>query len=229
MIHNFYRKCPFYSYFLAPGISWSQDENRGFTTPEITGLKRSPEMLASDLDGFLSSIASYLPFDYIADKLIAQSTDMKSVWAILYEIYDAEITTTHYLDYATMVKTPEETYRNFHNRLVGFVRQHLPTEQVSSEGVTCPPTGEKLTIGLLDAITVHWLLAIDKRLISIIKTEFATQLKTHRLCQLVKSIAPTIDDLLSRYNSKEIVSSVSQLSLPTTSPSALPLPAIIVW
>ena len=31
-----------------------------------------------------------------------------------------------------------------------------------------------MMIRLLDAIAVHWLNSIDKRLISIIKTEFAT-------------------------------------------------------
>ena len=193
-------------------MSWSNDLNRGFTADEPSGLKRSPEVLAGDIDGFLSTIASYLPFDYIAEKLITQSTDMLSVWTILYELYDAEISTSHYLDYAMMTKFPEETYRNFHNRLVGFVRQHLPTETVTADGISSPATGETLTIGLLDAITVHWLMAIDKRLISIIKTEFAPQLKTHRLCQLVKTIATNIDDLLTRYNFKDSEASISQMS-----------------
>ena len=137
---------------------------------------------------------------------------MQTVWSIIYEVYDAEISTSHYLDYATMTKFPEETYRNFHNRLVGFVRQHLPVETVTADGVSSPPTGESLTIGLLDAITVHWLLVIDKRLINIIKTEFAAQLKTHRLCQLVKTIASNIDELLVRYSSKDSEPLISQLS-----------------
>ena len=124
---NFYRRCQFHGYFLTPGMTWSNDRNRGFITDEPSGLKRTPEVLASDLDGFLSTIASYLPFDYIAEKLITQSTNMLTVWSIIYELYDAEISTSHYLDYATMAKFPEETYRNFHNRLVGLVRQHLPT------------------------------------------------------------------------------------------------------
>ena len=209
---NFYRRCQFHGYFLTPGMTWSNDRNRGFITDEPSGLKRTPEVLASDLDGFLSTIASYLPFDYIAEKLITQSTNMLTVWSIIYELYDAEISTSHYLDYATMAKFPEETYRNFHNRLVGFVRQHLPTETVTADGISSPATGESLTIGLLDAITVHWLMAIDKRLISIIKTEFAAQLKTHRLCQLVKTIATNIDDLLTRYSFKDSDASISRLS-----------------
>ena len=137
---------------------------------------------------------------------------MKSAWAIIYEIYDAEIDTAHYLDYALMKKLPEETYRSFFNRLVGFVRQHLPDRQTQAEGITSPIGGEQLTIGLLDSITVHWLLSIDKRLIHIIKTEFATELKAKRLCQMVKQIAVNIDELLQRYSKSDVINSIATTS-----------------
>ena len=133
---------------------------------------------------------------------------MESVGCIIYEIYDAEINTVHYLDYATMSRKPEETYRNYFNRLVGFVRQHLPKTQIEAEGVKS--NGETITIALLDAIAVHWLLSIDRRLISIIKTEFATDLKSKRLCQMIKVIATNIDDLLLRYgNQRDQVSTIN--------------------
>ena len=119
-----------------------------------------------------------------------------------------------------MSRLPQETYRNFFNRLVGFVRQHLPDKQYSAEGVTSPNTGEKLTIGLLDSIAVHWLLAIDKRLIGIVKTEFAADLKTKRLCQMIKQIAPNVDDLLTRYGHQDSINSVAA----TCTPSAVNLP-----
>ena len=137
VLRNFYRRCPYYSIFLLPATKWDQSPNRGFLQ-EQTGLKRTAETLASDLEGFLDSVASYLPFDYVADKLRTESTDIQSVWSIVYEIYDAELTTTNYLDYATMMKDPDETYRNYYNRLVGFVRQHLPTGAVEADGVISP-------------------------------------------------------------------------------------------
>ena len=209
---NYYRRCQFYNYFLQPGVNWSNETNHGFTEPETTGLKRSPETLAYDLEGFLTCLAGYLPFDYVSTKLVSQATCMRDTWQIIYEIYDADVCRTHYLDYASMEKKPEETYRNFFNRLVGFAQQHLPTERVSAEGVSSPPTGEVMSIGLLDSIAIHWLLAIDKRLINIVKTEFATQLKTYRLCHIIKQIAPNIDNLLSRYNTSDSVASVAKLS-----------------
>ena len=154
---NYYRRCQYNSYFLQPGLTWNSTNNRGFTATEPTGLKRSPAVLAEDLGGFLDCIASYLPHDYVADKLRNESTSLDSVWNILYEIYDAEVDTTHYLDYANMTREPQETYRNFYNRLVGFVRQHLPRTRVEAEGVRSPEGGEKLSISLLDSIYRHSL------------------------------------------------------------------------
>ena len=196
VVKNYFRRCQFYSYFLTPGLQWDNTQNRGFTRSENTGLKRSPEVLAGDLEGFLSSIGTYLPFDYITEKLIAETTGLESVWSIIYEVYDAELVTTNYLDYAFMIREKGETYRNYYNRLVGFTRQHLPKAQISVEGVTSPEGGETLTVALLDSIAIHWLLSIDRRLIGIIKTEFASELKTKRLSEMIKPIATTIDDLV---------------------------------
>ena len=95
---------------------------------------------------------------------------------------------------------------------MGFVQQHLPTTRLSAEGVNSPPNGEVMSIGLLDSIAIHWLITIDKRLINIVKTEFATQLKTHRLCQIIKHIAPNIDELLIRYNNSDSIASIAQMS-----------------
>ena len=150
----------------------------------------------------MSSIGTYLPFDYITKKLNAESTDLESVWSIIYEVYDADIVTTNYLDYAFMSRLNGETYRNYYNRLVGFTRQHLPRTQISVEGVTSPAQGEELTVALLDSIAIHWLLSIDRRLINIVKTEFSTELKTKRLSEMIKPIATNIDDLLARYENK---------------------------
>ena len=66
-----------------------------------------------------------------------------------------------------------------------------------------------MTVGLLDSIAVHWLLTIDKRLINIVKTEFAAELKIKRLSQMIKPIASNIDELLKRYSQQNVVGSVT--------------------
>ena len=114
------------------------------------------------------------------------------------------------------MRQPVTLADSFFNRLVGFVRQHLPRKAHSAEGVSSPNDGEGLTIALLDSITIHWLLSIDSRLVSIIRTEFATELKTKRICEMVKPIAQNIDDLLLRYENKEQINSVSAKSTPKT-------------
>ena len=100
------------------------------------------------------------------------------------------------------------------------MRQHLPQETYEADGVKSPETGEKLSISLLDAITIHWLLAIDRRLVNIVKTELATDLKSKRICQLVKQIAPNVDEWIARYSQADSISSVtstlSSQSLPPT-------------
>ena len=45
----------------------------------------------------------------ITEKLYQESTDLESVWSNIYEIYDAELVTTNYLDYALMVRESGET------------------------------------------------------------------------------------------------------------------------
>ena len=170
VVKNYFRRCQYYSIFLSPGLKWDNSPTKGFTENETVGLKRNPTALAADLEGFLSTIGTYLPFDYVTEKLIQETTDLDSVWSLIYEIYDAELVTSNYLDYALMSRETGETYRNFYNRLVGFTRQHLPKKSFTAEGVTCPQDGEQLSVALLDNIAIHWLLSIDKRLNGIIRT-----------------------------------------------------------
>ena len=79
---NFYLRCTFYGYFLQPGLTWTTEDDRGLGT-ETTGLKRTPQVLASDLDGFLHCISGYIPFDYVSDKLISEATNSLPVLVFL--------------------------------------------------------------------------------------------------------------------------------------------------
>ena len=50
------------------------------------------------------------------------------------------------MDYAVMRRGLEETYRSFYNRLVGFMRQYLPSQGISVKGVSAPTRDENLTV-----------------------------------------------------------------------------------
>ena len=120
-----------------------------------------------------------------------------------------------------MRREPEESYSGFYNRLVGYMRQHLPKTSITAEGIQSPTTGKDLNIALLDSVAIHWLLCIDPRLIGIVKTEFATELKSLRLSQMVKTIAKNIDELLVRYNTKDQVHIIQNSPYKPSSPALI--------
>ena len=118
VVKNYFRRCQFYSFFLRPGLTLTSSGTRDFTiNSETSGLKRSPEVLASDLEGFLSTIETYLPCDYDTEKLLVETTNLQSVWSIIYEIYDAELVTTNHLVYP-----PTPTTDNSFGRTSNFSR-----------------------------------------------------------------------------------------------------------
>ena len=80
VFRNYYRRCQYYGIFLLPQTTWDNTANRGFTAAETSGLKRNIETLAADLSGFLDCIGSYIPFDYVSEKLQAESTSIETVW-----------------------------------------------------------------------------------------------------------------------------------------------------
>ena len=86
VFRNYYRRCPYYSRFLLPTAKWNNSAHRGFSSAETTGLKRDVDTLVADLEGFLDCLASYLPFDYVAEKLKQESTNITSAWSIIYAV-----------------------------------------------------------------------------------------------------------------------------------------------
>ena len=79
VFRNYYRRCPYYGQFLLPTASWDNSPTRGLRA-ETDGLQRDVPTLVSDLEGFLDCVASFLPFDYISEKLKQESTSISSVW-----------------------------------------------------------------------------------------------------------------------------------------------------
>ena len=64
----------------------------------------------------------------------------------------------------------------------------------------------------MNMVALNWLRKIDPSLTQIIRTEYSTKLKSGtQLAQLVPTIAPNVDNLLSRYSN----SSVSRVAAET--------------
>ena len=219
---NYYRRCDFNKKFLDPATQWDpQAENHGFED-EGGPNGRSKETLAADLEGFFDTLASYMPYDYVTGKCMKETKNIGDVWKVIYEIYDAEITPASFLNYISLKKEPAETHRNFWNRLVGYVDQHLAsTQNLTVEGSVVPAGGDKVSVTMLDLITMHWLNEIDPRLIAVVKVEFADDLKTKRISQLVKRIATSADDLLKRYETpKDQINAIQPVAAPSPGATA---------
>ena len=224
---NFFRRCEYVGMFLDPVTTWdpADPDGHGFTD-ETTGQKRTKQAIKADLEGFFDTLASYMPYDYVSSKCMKETKCINDVWSIIYEIYDAEVNPDSFLSYISLKKEPVETYRNFWNRLVNFVEQHLASTPVTVEGATVPATGDKISVTTLDLITMHWMAVIDPRLTAVVKTEFTTELKTQRISELVKRIAVNVDELLKRYGTpRDQVSAVQQPQLIFSAEGAAAQPA----
>ena len=118
---GYYRRCQYVGGFFDPEARFRPEAaNHGFVA-EAAGLKRSAAAKKEDLAGFYSLIGSYMPFDYVSQKLMNEATNINKVKEIVFEIYDVELNAASFLDFAQMSKGPTETYRNYWNRLVGFM------------------------------------------------------------------------------------------------------------
>merc|ERR550532_421188 len=69
------------------------------------------------------------------------------------------------------------------------------------------------------------MAVIDPRLTAVVKTEFALELQTQRVSELVKRIATNVDELLKRYDKpRDQVSAVHQPQPPLSAAGAAALP-----
>ena len=181
--------------FSRPNYSF-QDEG------DDSKLKRGPAELKADLEDFLERIAGYLPFRYITQTLKSNTTSWKTVKEAIYDIYGVKSTSSTLLDLHKLKKMPEETYRQFYERMVAHSETHLPlpTREFQFRGITVGLQGEKMTTALYNHIVMDWLRAIDPKLVGLVQIAYSKELKTKdvQLCQLMPDIAENIDELLSR-------------------------------
>ena len=168
--------------FLQAGTTWNpKSQNYGFGN-EAPGsqLKRTAAELESDLLDFLDNFAGYLPFRYLTQKLKSTTGSFKDVRNALYEIYGVQNSASTLLDFASMRKSPDETYRQFFERLASHVEGHIPVpggDGIVVQGVKIEPAGEPVTVALLNQVVISWLQAIDPRLIGLVQVAYSKDLK----------------------------------------------------
>ena len=203
---QYYRKDDDYKEFLSD-VTWDPSkENYGFTPQDLTNAAevRKTKQKAENLQDFLELLAGYLPYSYLTPKIVQDSTSLSQVWRIVYEHYNVLPNPETFLDFESLKKEPAENYRQFFERLLQHSRLHLADAGSKVENIK-PAEDEKMSITLMNHIALHWLRKIDPQLISIIRTEYSTELRsgTH-LAALVPRIAPNITSLLSRHSSAKV-------------------------
>merc|ERR1711867_218827 len=81
--------------------------------------------MEEDLVDLLNTLAGYLPHSYLTDKIVSETTGWKDVWDIIYEHYGVKVTNETFLDFESINKQIDETHRQFYERLLQHVKQHL--------------------------------------------------------------------------------------------------------
>ena len=124
---NYYRADTFFSAFVQAGAKWNvQAADWGFEDEAATSaLKRSGAQMKQDCEMFLQTLASYLPDDYLVEKISKTTENMDGVWEVLEQYYGTTLTSETFLQIDKMKKKDIESYRQFYMRIEGLVSKHL--------------------------------------------------------------------------------------------------------
>ena len=118
---------------------------------------------------------------------------------MIYEHYGVQVTNGSFLDFESLHKQTDETHRQFYERLLQHVKQHLAPEGAKVKPIVAL-TADKMSVTLMNMVALQWLRKTNRSLIDVVKIEYSTELKGDiQLADLVPQIALNIDSLLCRY------------------------------
>ena len=200
--------------FLSSDSSWDPNAaNFGFNT-ETGGLRRSAAALKDDCTDFLCTLATFLPHGYLTEKLVYNTTSFADAFKVIQEHYGLLPSQESFLDLMSFNKMIGESYRQYYERLMAHVRQHLHVEQgVSADGAIVPDGGDKITVSHANLVTLVWLYKIHPELINIVRTEYSLELRDNKpLASLVPRVAVNIDNLLAKFDKVGHVTRIYQES-----------------
>ena len=209
---QFIKKDDAYSSFLKSTVQWdATKENYGFTRNMDD---RTPDQISDDLQDFLHTLASYMPHGFITDRILLQSTSFDTAFKIIEESFGLLPTQETFCDFLTLTRLPNEPYRQFYERMQSFVVQHLmpyKTKDVNLvNGVIVPPEGDKISVSLMNMVTLLWIQKIHPEFLSIVRTEYSKELRDNvPIASLVPRIALSADALLMKYDKSSAVNMVS--------------------
>ena len=118
--------------------------------------------------------------------------------------YNCKISGDTLLDLESFKKETDENHEQFYERLLQHARLHM-APRGAEVGKLKAAKDEEMSVSLMNMIALQWLRKTDQRLIDIIRTEYSTELKKSiQLANLISTIAPKIDTLMSRYSNNSV-------------------------
>ena len=125
---TFYKRDGDYKHFMTGATVWDPSCEDYGQVAEVKGQKRAPLILKEDLVDLLNTLAGYLPHSYLTDKIVSDTKNWKEVWEVIHEHYGVQVDNGSFLDFESMTKPTDETHRQFYERLLQHVKQHLAPE-----------------------------------------------------------------------------------------------------
>ena len=196
---TFYKRDGAYKNFMKEDTVWDPSHaNYNQAAEGSTGKRTAPDM-KEDLVDLLTTLAGYLPHSYLTDKIVSETNNWKEVWEVIYEHYGVQVTNGSFLDFESLMKQTDETHRQFYERLLQHVKQHLAPEGAKVKPMVAL-SANKMSITLMNMVALQWLRKTNKDLIDVVQIEYSTELKGDvQLADLVPRIALNVDSLLTRY------------------------------
>ena len=111
---TFYKRDDVYRRFFKSTISWdSKNPNYGFEAD--ADVDKTAEDIAEDFMDLLNTLSGYLPFSYLTDKILKNTTSWADVWSIIYEHYNVQINGETLLDFESLVDLTLSYFRSITN------------------------------------------------------------------------------------------------------------------
>ena len=190
---TFFKRDDTFRPFLRSDLTWDPNlNNYGFT-----GTNAQEE--SDNFEDFLNVLSGFLPHSYLTSRITKDTKCWEDIWNVIYTHYDCKISGNTLLDFESLNKASDENHQQFYERLLQHTRLHMAPAhaEVGKLKITKP---DEMSITIMNMVAIQWLRKTDQNLINIVKTEYSTELKSGiQLANLVSSIAPNIDNLLSRY------------------------------
>ena len=128
---TFYKRDSHYKHFVQESTTWDPSHiNYNQVAKDEVGLKRTAEQMKEDLVDLLNTLAGYLTHSYLTDKIVSGTKGWKDVWDVIYEHYGVKVTNETFLDFESINKQIDETHRQFYERLLQHVRQHVAPQEL---------------------------------------------------------------------------------------------------